>query len=79
MLVEKNNESTKLLQRKIRYMCAVEGEMEFYVLRPLFTDDVNVQAVVRTFQDVYDNSFFYEGSAEGLYQTIVRWIEKNIA
>lgn len=57
MLVEKNNESTKLLQRKIRYMCAVEGEMEFYVLRPLFTDDVNVQAVVMTFQDVYDNSF----------------------
>ena len=38
-------------------MCAVEGEMEFYVLRPLFTDDVNVQAVVMTFQDVYDNSF----------------------
>lgn len=57
MLVEKNNESTKLLQRKIRYMCAVEGEMEFYVLRPLFTDDVNVQAVVMTFQDVYDNFF----------------------
>jgi len=35
MLVEKNNESTKLLQRKIKYMCAIEGEMEFYVLRPL--------------------------------------------
>lgn len=72
-------DSTKLLQEKIRLMFEYEAEYEFYRIKGLFNNAIDVPAVVATFQQVYDYEFQFEGTPQELYLFICDWIEKNIS
>lgn len=72
------NSATYLLSSKLREMCDCEGEMEFYFLEPLFTEDVDVSEIVKTFQVVYDAAFEFFGSATELYKKIEDWMNMNV-
>lgn len=70
--------STKLLQEKIQLMFDYEAEFEFYRIKGLFNNAIDVAAVVATFRSVYDDKFDFEGTPQELYICICNWIDKNI-
>lgn len=72
------NRQTALLIKKIKLMCLWEAEYQFYQLKELFTDQIDVSQAVECFQEEYDPAFTYEGSAIGLYNKFCKWIEVNI-
>lgn len=72
-------DSTKLLQKKIKLMFDYEAEFEFYRIKGLFNNEIDVPAIVATFREVYDDDFNFEGTPQELYLFICDWIEKNFS
>lgn len=50
-----------------------EAEYEFYRIKGLFNNAIDVPAVVTTFQQVYDDGFTFEGTPKELYLYICDW------
>lgn len=74
----KLNTATEKLVIAIRMMCEFEDEPNFWMHKPLFTDEIDVQKIVNTFKEEYDSEFNFNGSASELYKAMQRWFDKNI-
>ena len=59
-------------------MCEFEDEPNFWMHKPLFTDEIDVQKIVNTFKEEYDSEFNFNGSARELYKKMQRWFDRNI-
>lgn len=68
---------TKLLQEKMKDMCEVAAEEDFYRIKDLFNQAIDVPKIVQTFQEIYDLDFQFEGTPHQLYIAIQQWLTKN--
>lgn len=55
------NTATEKLVIAIRMMCEFEDEPNFWLHKPLFTDEIDVPKVVDTFKSEYDSEFEFNG------------------
>ncbi|CAI3316166.1 hypothetical protein CIRMBP1229_02155 [Enterococcus cecorum] len=74
----KLNTATEKLVIAIRMMCEFEDETNFWMHKPLFTDEIDVSEVVDTFKEEYDSEFNFRGTASELYKAMQRWFDRNI-
>lgn len=72
------NTATEKLVIAIRMMCKFEDELNFWMHKPLFADEIDVQKIVNTFKEEYDSEFNFNGSASDLYKAMQRWFAENI-
>ena len=58
-------------------MCEVAAEEDFYRIKGLFNQAIDVPKIVQTFQEIYDPDFQFEGTRHQLYLAIQQWLTKN--
>lgn len=72
------DENTKQIIHGIKWTCLTEDEMNFWQLRELFVDEIDIPRIVNVFKKCYDSEFTFAGSAKELYQAIQQWFYENI-
>lgn len=68
---------TELLKEKIKLMKLYKAEKEFYRIKGLFIKGINVEAIVKTFQEEYDPTFNFKGTPKQLYKKIEQQLTKK--
>ena len=69
---------TKEIIRGIKLMNYTESEHLIWQYKKYFVEGIDIPAIVKVFQDEYDASFSFEGTANELYWAIVEWYDKEI-
>ncbi|MCO8296258.1 MAG: hypothetical protein L0L22_16575 [Staphylococcus equorum] len=68
---------TELLKEKIKLMKLYKAENEFYRIKGLFIKGINVEEIVKTFQEEYDTTFNFKGTPKQLYKKIEQQLTKK--
>ena len=72
------NSNTKEIIHGIKWMNYAEYEHLVSQYKKYFVEGIDIPAIVKVFQDEYDASFSFEGTANELYWAIVEWYDKEI-
>lgn len=72
------NNETKEIIHGIKLMNYTEFEHLIWQYKKYFVEGIDILAIVKVFQDEYDASFSFKGTANELYWAIVEWYDKEI-
>lgn len=69
---------TKEIIHGIKLMNYAESEHLIWKYKKYFVEGIDIPAIVKVFQNEYDSSFSFKGTADELYWAIVEWYDKEI-
>lgn len=72
------DKETKEIIRGIKLMNYTESEHLIWQYKKYFVDGIDIPSIVKVFQDEYDYTFSFKGTADDLYWAIVEWYDKEI-
>ena len=72
------NTETKAIIHGIKWMNYAESEHLIWQYKKYFVQGIDIPAIVKVFQNEYDSSFSFKGTANELYWAIVEWYDNEI-